>query len=394
MQIRITRKVNIPDPIKLERYRRAPELGPRVLFFSGGTALRETSKVLIRYTHNSIHTMTPFDSGGSSAELRKHFHMPAVGDIRCRLMALADQTIKGNPEIYALFAYRLSKETTQDKLLSELQGMADGFHPLVRTIPDPMRRIIRNDLHRFIKAMPRGFNLKGASIGNLILTAGFLASHRQMEPVLYHFSKLVQVCGTVHLVVNTDMHMAAELADGTVVVGQHLLTGKESLPIQSKIKRVWLTRSVDDSTPAGVSIGRKTTECIGDAELICFPIGSFYTSVVANILPDGVGKAVAANPCPKVFVPNPFYDPELIEHSVEDQVATLQRHLVQSGAPHKKGALHFVLVDTQRGAYPGGIDTRAIRNLGVEIIDVQLIADQTSADIDKDKLTGALLSLT
>ena len=66
-----------------------PPLGPRLVFFTGGTALRDLSRQLIHYTHNSVHLVTPFDSGGSSAALRRSFAMPAVGDIRNRLLALA-----------------------------------------------------------------------------------------------------------------------------------------------------------------------------------------------------------------------------------------------------------------------------------------------------------------
>ena len=52
-----------------------PPLGPRLVFFTGGTALRDLSRELIRYTHNSVHLVTPFDSGGSSATLRRAFAM-------------------------------------------------------------------------------------------------------------------------------------------------------------------------------------------------------------------------------------------------------------------------------------------------------------------------------
>ena len=96
----ITRPVVIPDLLRTSRYQRAPELGPRILFFSGGTALNDLSRVLKRYTHNSIHLVTPYDSGGSSAKLRNAFDMPAVGDLRSRLMALADGTLAGHPGIY------------------------------------------------------------------------------------------------------------------------------------------------------------------------------------------------------------------------------------------------------------------------------------------------------
>ena len=97
--VRVARAVTIPDPVRLERFRHAPELGARLLFFTGGTGLRGLSRKLVEYTHHSTHIITPFDSGGSSAKLRKAFRMPAVGDMRNRLMALADQSVLGNPEI-------------------------------------------------------------------------------------------------------------------------------------------------------------------------------------------------------------------------------------------------------------------------------------------------------
>jgi 2-phospho-L-lactate transferase CofD-like protein len=114
--IEITRTVTIPDPLKIERYRTAPQNGPRILFFSGGTALQGVSRDIIKYTHNSVHLITPFDSGGSSAVLRKEFSMPAVGDIRNRLMSLADDSALGNPEIYAFFTHRLDKKSFAKRL--------------------------------------------------------------------------------------------------------------------------------------------------------------------------------------------------------------------------------------------------------------------------------------
>src|SRR5688572_20780353 len=103
----VSRAVRIPDDLRVLRCSRAPELGPRILFFSGGTALRPLSRALKLLTHNSIHLITPFDSGGSSAALRRAFGMPALGDLRNRLLALADETVRGNPRVFRLFGYRL-----------------------------------------------------------------------------------------------------------------------------------------------------------------------------------------------------------------------------------------------------------------------------------------------
>lgn len=394
MRIRITREVEIPDPYKLELYKRAPELGPRILFFSGGTALRKTSREIIKYTRNSIHLITPFDSGGSSATLRKFFGMPAVGDIRNRLMALADQSVRGNPEIFELFAHRLPKNRTQTTLLEEIKRMAAGEHPLVTDIPDPMRKIIRNHFSQFLDAMPEDFDLKGASIGNLVLTAGYLANRRQMDPVIYLFSKLVQVCGVVRPTINKDLHLAVRLANGDIVVGQHRITGKETAPLPSPIENVWLTDSLDSDKPVQPSIRDKVKKEITGADLICYPPGSFFSSIIANLIPKGVGEAVASNPCPKVFVPSTGHDPESEGLSVSGRIALIREHLRNSGAPEGESVLDFVLVDAEKGQYSGGIDAEGIERQGVKIIDYRLISNSSTPLIDAERLSQVLASLT
>ncbi len=187
----VTRKIRLPDRIKTTLYARNPDLGPRILFFSGGSALRGLSRELVHYTHNSIHIITPFDSGGSSAKLRRAFHMPAVGDVRNRLMALADRRNHGFPNIYKLFAYRFANKGLQNDLFQELGAMIDGHHALVKVISDPMRKIIRHHLRMFRHQMPETFDLRGASIGNLILTSGYLENERHLDPVIYISGRMV-----------------------------------------------------------------------------------------------------------------------------------------------------------------------------------------------------------
>ena len=103
-----------------------PESGPRVLFFSGGTALGPIAAELSRFTRNAVHVITTFDSGGSSAELRRVFGMPAVGDIRARIMALADRSVPGNAETIALLGYRLPTDAAPEALRRELAALAAG----------------------------------------------------------------------------------------------------------------------------------------------------------------------------------------------------------------------------------------------------------------------------
>lgn len=395
MRIKIEREVRVPDPIKLERYRRTPDLGPKILFFSGGTALKKTSSVLTRYTHNSIHIITPFDSGGSSAVIRNQFKMLAVGDIRNRLMALADQSVLGNPEIYKLFAYRLPSDADEGELHAEFEEMMECRHPLMRDIPAPMRKIIRNHFINFADIMD-DFNLRGASIGNIILTAGYFSNRRHIDPVIYIFSKLVEVRGIVRPTVNMDIHLAAELEDGSFVVGQHLLTGKESSPINSGIKRLWLAEKLEDSTPCTVRVRDRMKRLIKSAELICFPLGSFYSSVVANLLPEGIGSAVSKNRSPKVFTPNTGTDPELKGHSLTDQIHKLLYYLRKDDPDNIaiSDVLNFVLVDSVNGIYPGGVNKQEINKLGIRVIDCELVSEKSTPYLDPELLSQALLSLT
>lgn len=396
MRIKLTRTVDIPDPVRIARYAHYPELGPRILFFSGGSSLRALSQEIIRYTHNSIHIITTFDSGGSSAALRQAFNMPAIGDIRNRLMALADRTLHGNPEIFALFAYRFPAEADNGDLRLLVDRMISGRNRLVSGIPDPMRKIIRNHLHQFRVHMPEDFDLRRASVGNLVLAGGYLTNQRHLDPVIFIFSKLVQVRGIVRPVLNSHLHLIANLRDGTTVREQHNLTGKEVPPITSAVKRIYLSRQLHKPVPVQVALRDKTRKLIGDAELICYPMGSFYSSLIATLLPRGVGQAVSENPCPKVFIPSTCPDPELCETSITDQVDILLHYLSREnpGTIKSKHLLDIIIIDQKHGRYNGVLDRQEMRRRGITVIDSPLITPMSAPYIDEKLLIPLLLTLS
>ena len=395
MQVPILRHVTLPDPTKLERSGHAPELGPKILFFSGGSALREVSRELIRYTYNSVHIITPFDSGGSTAVLRNAFDMPAIGDLRSRLMALADRTVRGFPEIRALFSYRLNTNHSQGSLEREIQEMAVGSHPLILPIPLPMRSIISRYIRRFHSNMPRVFNLHGANIGNIVLTGGFLANDQDLESTLFIFSKLVQVRGRVTTIVPDSLHLAARLADSGIRVGQHTLTGKEVPPITSKIEELFLCRSLTDPTPVSCTISEQISRLISSADLICYPMGSFFTSLMANLLPQGVGTAIRAATCPKIFVPSTGTDPEVYGNDLTGLTETLLTCLCKDDPDTivPKNVLDFILLDSQNGLYPGKIDNAGIQDKGIRILDTSLVSKPSHPAIDPARLASLLISL-
>ena len=302
-----------------------PDGGSRILFFSGGTALAPVAAELSRHTRNAVHVITTFDSGGSSAELRRAFDMPAVGDIRARIMALADRSLEGNPETVELLGYRLPKDAGPEALHRELASLASGAHPLVAAIPEPMNEVVTQHLSAFRSLMPVDMDLAGASIGNLILTSGYLSLDRQLEPVVRVFSGMVQARGVVMPVADSCAHLCVRLENGEVIVGQHRFTGKTATAITSPILDMWLSASLDDPSPVSVPIQPRLAHVIRTADLICYPVGSFFSSVMANLLPLGVSCAVREAACPKVFIPNLGTDPELFGLTVQDQVAYLLR---------------------------------------------------------------------
>ncbi|GAU08389.1 GAK system CofD-like protein [Desulfoplanes formicivorans] len=395
MQAEFTQRRNLPDPTVLERYARTPDIGPKILFFSGGSALQGLCRELVTYTHNSIHLITPFDSGGSSAVLRKEFDMPAIGDIRSRLMALADRSMRGNPQIRALFSHRLPKNSSQGALEREIHKMIFGDHPMVRIIPRPMQTIIRRYIRRFYDNMDRFFDLRGANIGNLVLTGGFLANDRDLESILFVVSNLIKVRGHVTTIVDANLHLGARLADGSLVLGQHALTGKEVPPIASPIADIFFCSSLDHPDRVTCSLSDRVSDLIQTADLICFPMGSFYTSLVANLLPQGVGRAIGAATCPKVYIPSTGTDPECLGMSVADQVRTLIRYLCQDDPATitPKDVLDFVLVHSDPRVYPGGLDLALLHNLPLHILSTQLVNPDKGAAINAATLADILVSM-
>ena len=285
-----------------------PALGPRLVFFTGGTALRGLSRSLTRYTHNSVHLVTPFDSGGSSAALREAFALPAVGDIRNRLAALADSMIPQS--VLDFWEMRLPAEGDSEALRARLRAMGSAGHPCWRPLPSVMADVMRVHLGYFLERMPDDFRPQKASMGNLLLAGGYLHFQRNFTPVLSLFSRLLQVRGVVLPIVNACLHLAAELADGSVLVGQH-----HFCRLTQPVRRLYLTvhepgRTSTALTPCRPPLSATAATYLQSAGAICYPMGSFYTSVLSNLLPDGVGRAVAAARCPKIYIPNSGKDTE------------------------------------------------------------------------------------
>lgn len=392
--LQITRNAEFPDTLRVARARSLPNLGPRLLFFSGGSALNEIARVLKLYTHNSIHLITPFDSGGSSQVLREAFEMPAVGDLRSRLMALADESVLGQPDIFRLFSYRFPKNATRADLAEEFATLMDGRHRLMKAISQPMRSLILSQLKVFAAKCPAEFNFAGASVGNLILAGGYLANDRALEPVLFLMSKMVAVQGTVRAIVDRNLDIGAVLHDGTEVSTQRLLTGKDASPIASAIRDFFLLDRGVRLSGEDVPLPKRNRKLIGQADLICYPPGSLFSSVIANLLPKHVGRSVAQRTVPKIYLPSLGADPECHGMTLTDQVDALLSALRTDAGAETPVSDLMTAVLCDNDAFNGQDAVRLTTRFGLPLVPLPLRKANDPLRYDPEKVCEALLSMT
>ena len=347
----------------------------------------------MRKTHHTVHIVTPFDSGGSSAALRKAFSMPAVGDIRARLLALAECTEPDVERLVRLLGLRLPVNKTEAYLQAELRRMLAAEHPLVACLPRISRDYVCAQLRVVAEAMPASMSLLGACIGNMVLAGGYLAANRRFELVLDALSDLLHVQGIVLPVSSVCGHLCAQLEDGSVIMGQHRLTGKAYKPVSSPISRVWLTKDLDNPAPIHIPADPHVCEVVTRADLICYPMGSFYSSIVANLLPEGINAAVAAADCTKVFVPNLGKDPELLGQTLRDQIAFLSASMQSDASRPLDRVLNTLLIDVAHERYSGGVPVDWLAEQGINLVSAPLVSEASAPYIDPELLSEALMPL-
>jgi len=325
-----------PRLVEMILKQRQLQRGPRIVVLGGGTGLSTLLRGLKKVSTNLTAVVTVFDDGGSSGRLRREQGILPPGDIRNCLVALAE----AEPLLTKLFT------------------------------------------HRF-----KGGDLDGHSFGNL-----FIASMSQvtgdLETAVKECSKVLAIRGQVLPTTLRDVVLCAEMADGTVVEGESAITRAGGT-----IRRVFLK-------PARVPALQDVLEAIAEADLIVLGPGSLYTSVLPNLLVDGVVEALRRSQAVKVYVCNVMTQQgETRGFRASDHVRVLQE---QGG----KGLFDYVLVNTRRprnqallarysqeGAEPVEPDVEAIRALGVRPVSEDLISEEELVRHDPRKIAAVLLQL-
>jgi uncharacterized cofD-like protein len=216
--------------------------GPRIVAIGGGTGLSALLRGLKEHTSNLTAVVTVADDGGSSGVLREELGIPAVGDIRNCIAALAD----AEPLMSELLQYRFPVE---------------------------------------------GPGLGGHAVGNLLLAAMTAVQGGDFEEGVRQINRILAVRGQVVPATATPLTLHAQGADGRVVDGQSRIMRTES------IERVWITP--DDVDPSDDAL-----TAIAEADLIVLGPGSLYTSLLPSLLIPGLRDALLATAAPLLYVCN------------------------------------------------------------------------------------------
>jgi uncharacterized cofD-like protein len=218
------------------------------------------------HTSNITAVVTVADDGGSSGRLREELGIPAVGDIRNCIAALADS----EPLMAELLQYRFP---------------GDGEA-----------------------------SLGGHTVGNLLLAAMASVQGDDFEEGVRQMNRVLAVRGQVVPATGSAVTLHARLLSGVEVAGQ------SEIAKLSGIDRVWLT-------PANVPAGEDARRAIDEADLIVVGPGSLYTSIMPSLLLPELRAAVRSSTAVKLYVCNVATQKgETQGYDLTDHVAALERH--------------------------------------------------------------------
>ncbi|MEG0824565.1 MAG: YvcK family protein [Oscillospiraceae bacterium] len=297
------------------------ENGPKIVALGGGNGLSTMLRGLKTHTKNLTAIVTVADDGGGSGVLRQDLGMPPPGDIRNCMQALANV----EPVMEQLLGYRFTEGS-----------------------------------------------LRGQAFGNLLLAAlnGISPSFDQ---AVARMSEVLAISGRVLPVTNADVALEATFENGTHVVGESIIAQfkKEQ---DCRITKVRLLPEHPAALP-------QTLEAIGEADLIILGPGSLYTSVIPNLLVDGVVEAICRSKALKMYICNIMtQDGETEGMTASDHVAALLNHsapglldvCLANSAEVRPGLLERY---RQEDAIPIVVDPEGIRGQGVEPIQRPLASE-------------------
>ena len=245
----------------------------RVVAIGGGTGLSALLEGLKRYARPEAPSapavdltaiVTVTDDGGSSGRLRREFAVLPPGDIRNCMVALSEDSA----------------------LLSRL------FQ------------------HRF----QAGRGLKGHSFGNLFLMA-LTQIMGDFPEAVKASAEVLNIAGRIYPSTATNVALEATLANGNTVLGETRISRS-----RKKIQAVRLR-------PRRARPLAATLNALAEADVITLGPGSLFTSVIPNLLVEGIPAAIRRSPAVKVYFVNLMWQPgETSDFRASDHIRAIHKH--------------------------------------------------------------------
>lgn len=305
------------------------------MVIGGGTGLSVLLRGLKEYSSNITAIVTVGDDGGSSGRIREEFGMVPVGDVRNCIVALSDR----EELMEQIFDYRFKQ----------------------------------------------GEGLDGHSLGNLLLVA---MSHLtgSFHDAVTDINEVLQIRGRVLPVTDEPITLKAILDDDTEIVG-------ESCVSQATRPIVRLTIEPEDVQPL-----EEALEAIRRAEAIVLGPGSLFTSIIPNLLVDGIVDAILNSHAMKFYVCN------VMTQAGETDNFTAEDHLLSLLEHGRKGIVDYILVNNhatmnreilqryaEEGAAPVTYKKDQLELLNVRVIEADLLNEQHVLRHDSTQLAETIM---
>lgn len=320
----------------------------RIVALGGGTGLSALLQGLKRHTVawegqpstdllvELAAVVTVSDDGGSSGKLRRAFDMLAPGDIRNCMVALAEDEAL----LSRLFQYRFAN----------------------------------------------GKGLDGHSFGNLFLTA-LTEVTGDFHQAIRLSSEVLAIRGRIFPSTLQNVRLEAELEGGQRVQGETRISRAAG-----KIRKLHLR-------PRRCAPVPETLAALAEADLITLGPGSLYTSVIPNLLVEGIPKAIRESQAPVVYISNLMWQPgETDGYSASDHLSAMHEHsspdlvdMVVLSSTRIPAAARRRYADYE--AQPVKNDHQRLQRMGVRIIQEDLTATDRTIRHDPERLAHLLVRL-
>ncbi len=291
----------------------------KVVVIGGGTGVFNVLSGLKEYKYDLAAIVTMADDGGSTGVLREEFGVLPPGDVRRALVALSDSD---NKMLSELFNYRFEENSS----------------------------------------------LKGHSLGNLLLTALARITGSWQE-ALREAVTILNVKGEVIPVTLQQTRLNAELENGALIEGETNIDIPKHDP-NLRIKRVFLDPLVEANEDA--------IRAIKEADFVILGPGDLFTSILPNLLVDGIVSALHETKAKLIYITNIMTKyGETNQFKASDFVNEIENYLGQN-------ILDYVVVNVEE---MGGKILDRYKDENVEYVDF----DKENFDSRFETITGKFL---